>query len=254
MAVMAATASRTTLPLASASPRAACTTLEACLAPSAVLFTVAVISSRAAAVSSSEAACCSVRRDRSSEAWLISPEPERMAATLVTTTATACSSCEMAALKSLFSCAALGETSAVIRWVRSPPAMACRPSARAVMATRSSAAARAFSASTRARSSSAACRWATASASRRALAMAASLKAVTAEAIWPTSSLRPMAGTRIEVSPAARRRMAEVMASSGLPSMLVSRKAMPAAMSRARMTPPIRTARADLATATWTSP
>ncbi|QTC87116.1 hypothetical protein [Brevundimonas pondensis] len=44
-------------------------------------------------------------------------------------------------------------------------------------------------------------RWATASASRRALAMAASLKAVTAEAIWPTSSLRPMAGTMIEVSP-----------------------------------------------------
>ena len=43
IAVMAATASRTTLPLVSASPRAAWTTSEACLAPEAVLFTVAVI-------------------------------------------------------------------------------------------------------------------------------------------------------------------------------------------------------------------
>ncbi|MNQ40501.1 hypothetical protein D3C85_541540 [compost metagenome] len=84
--------------------------------------------------------------------------------------------------------------------------------------------------------------------------MAASLKAVTAEAIWPTSSLRPMAGTMIVVSPPARRRMAEVIDSSGLPSRLVSRKAMAAAMIRARITPPISTMRADLATWTWTSP
>ena len=44
------------------------TTSRACLAPSAVFLTVAVISSSAAAVSSRLAACCSVRRDRSSAA------------------------------------------------------------------------------------------------------------------------------------------------------------------------------------------
>ncbi len=48
---------------------------RAWVAPSAVFRTVAVISSRAAAVSSREAACCSVRRDRSSAAWLISTVP-----------------------------------------------------------------------------------------------------------------------------------------------------------------------------------
>ena len=42
---------------------------------SAVFLTVAVISSSAAAVSSRLAACCSVRRDRSSDAWVISPAP-----------------------------------------------------------------------------------------------------------------------------------------------------------------------------------
>ncbi len=55
------------------------TTCWAAFAPSAVLRTVAVISSSAAAVCSRLAACCSVRRDRSSAAWLISHVPERMA-------------------------------------------------------------------------------------------------------------------------------------------------------------------------------
>ena len=59
---------RTTSPLFLASPRASDTTMRACLAPSVVFLTVAVISSSAAAVSSRLAACCSVRRDRSSEA------------------------------------------------------------------------------------------------------------------------------------------------------------------------------------------
>ena len=90
MACMAWTASRTMTPEVSASPLAAWTTSEAWRAPDAVLFTVAVISSRAAAVSSSPAACCSVRRDRSSAAWLISPAPERMPAILPTTTDRAC--------------------------------------------------------------------------------------------------------------------------------------------------------------------
>ncbi|MND70497.1 hypothetical protein D3C80_620040 [compost metagenome] len=254
MAVMALTASLTTAPEASASPRARCTTPDAWRAPSAVRFTVAVISSRAAAVSSRLAACCSVRRDRSSEAWLISLEPERMAATLATTTATACSSWAMAALKSAFSFSALGVTGAVIRWVRSPLAMALRPSPRAVMTTRSSSAALAFSASTRARSSSAASRWAAASASRPSLAMAASLKARTAAAIRPTSSLRPVAGTMTVTSPDARRRIAEVMATRGLARTLVSMTAMPAAMARASSSPPIRKARAVLDAASCFSP
>ncbi len=232
MAFIASTASRTMTPLFSASPRADWTTPEACRAPSAVRFTVAVIWSRAAAVSSSEAACCSVRRDRSSEAWLISLEPERMAATLSTTTATACSSWAMAVLKSVFSCSERAATWAVMRWVRSPLAMACRPWPRAVTAMRSSSAVRAFSASTRARSSSAAARWAAASASRRSLAMAASLKASRAPAISPTSSLRPTAGTMMVLSPPARRRMAEVMAAIGVAIILASPR--PNRIDRAR--------------------
>ncbi len=72
---MAWTASATTTPECSASPLASVTAVLACLALEAVFLTVAVISSRAAAVSSRLAACCSVRRERSSEARAISSEP-----------------------------------------------------------------------------------------------------------------------------------------------------------------------------------
>ena len=74
ISLIAATASRTTTPERSASARAEPTASRAWPAPSAVLRTVAVISSSAAAVSSRLAACCSVRRDRLSDAWLISVE------------------------------------------------------------------------------------------------------------------------------------------------------------------------------------
>jgi hypothetical protein len=47
-----------------------------------VRATVVLISRNAAAVSSRLAACCSVRRDRSSAAWLISAAPDRMPVTL----------------------------------------------------------------------------------------------------------------------------------------------------------------------------
>ena len=63
-------------------------------------LTVAVISSSAAAVCSRLAACCSVRRDRSSEAWVISSAPNL---TPCATAAIACMvSCRVAmvALKS----------------------------------------------------------------------------------------------------------------------------------------------------------
>ena len=72
---MALTASPITAPERSAAPRASLAAWEAERAFSALLRTVAVISSRAAAVSSRLAACCSVRRDRSSAAWAISSEP-----------------------------------------------------------------------------------------------------------------------------------------------------------------------------------
>ena len=69
------TASRTTSPDRVASDLALETTAEACCALLALFLTVAVISSRAAAVSSRLAACCSVRRDKSSEAVEISSAP-----------------------------------------------------------------------------------------------------------------------------------------------------------------------------------
>jgi hypothetical protein len=72
---MAATAWLTTSPDFSASPRAAATMPDALLALSAAPFTVVVSSSRAAAVSSRPAACCSVRRDKSSDAEAIWSEP-----------------------------------------------------------------------------------------------------------------------------------------------------------------------------------
>ncbi len=75
---MAATASRTTSPDRVAWALALMTTVAACWAPLALRFTVAVISSSAAAVSSRLAACCSVRRDRSSEAPAISSAPLMM--------------------------------------------------------------------------------------------------------------------------------------------------------------------------------
>ncbi len=84
--------------------------------------------------------------------------------------------------------------------------------------------------------------------------MAASLKVWTAAAIWPTSSLRPAAGTGTEVSPDARRRMAVVIAVSGLARTLVSITAMPPASASASSRPPISTMRAVLAAATCFSP
>ncbi|MNI79712.1 hypothetical protein D3C73_1361880 [compost metagenome] len=69
---MAAMARATTAWPSTASDRAPRTTPPASTAPSAERATVAVICSRAAAVSSRLAACCSVRRDRSFEACEIS--------------------------------------------------------------------------------------------------------------------------------------------------------------------------------------
>jgi hypothetical protein len=79
---MAETASCTTLPEFSACARASATTALAPLAPSAAELTAAVISARAAAVSSSVAAWCSVRRDRSSAAFTISFTSDRIAVTI----------------------------------------------------------------------------------------------------------------------------------------------------------------------------
>ena len=67
---------RTTSPERSASLFEVETRSRASLATSAVRRTVAVIWSRAAAVSSRLAACCSVRRDRSSAADVISSAPD----------------------------------------------------------------------------------------------------------------------------------------------------------------------------------
>ncbi|MNL29823.1 hypothetical protein D3C87_1515230 [compost metagenome] len=97
---MAVTVSSTTSPLRRALWRVASTISRARSAPSEAWRTVAVTCSRAAAVSSSEAACCSVRRDRSSEAWLISVVVERMPAALPMITVMVSSSRPMARLKS----------------------------------------------------------------------------------------------------------------------------------------------------------
>ncbi|MNE62713.1 hypothetical protein D3C80_1580100 [compost metagenome] len=191
-----------------------------------------------------------MRRDRSSEAWLISLEPERMAATLSTTTATACSSWAMAVLKSVFSCSERCATWAVIRWVRSPLAMACRPCPRAVTATRSSSAIRAFSASTRARSSSASCLATAASTSRRSLAMAASRNTSRAPAMRPISSWRARPGMGAVLSPSARRFMRSARAATGPATERPSfQPATPMARATSSAMPPrVRAARATAAT------
>ncbi|PAV72756.1 hypothetical protein WR25_10704 [Diploscapter pachys] len=75
MPPIASTARCTTSPERSASTRASRIAASARPARSAVDRTVAVISSIAAAVSSRDAACCSVRCDRSSEAWRMSLAP-----------------------------------------------------------------------------------------------------------------------------------------------------------------------------------
>ena len=88
--------------------------MEAWAAPSALRLTVAVISSRAAAVSSRLAACCSVRRDRSSAALEISSEPPRMPPAETVTACMASRSWLAASLKSSFSPWALAEKVSVI--------------------------------------------------------------------------------------------------------------------------------------------
>jgi hypothetical protein len=98
---MAETASRMTSPERAASTRAPVAAAEACLAPSALRRTVAVISSRAAAVSSRLAACCSVRRDRSSEALAISLEPPCRPSAAVAMPLMVSRRLSMAALKSV---------------------------------------------------------------------------------------------------------------------------------------------------------
>ena len=72
MALIASTAWRTTAALFLASSSAAATTWRACCVPSADFFTAAVTSVSVAVVCSRLAACCSVRRDRSSAAAEIS--------------------------------------------------------------------------------------------------------------------------------------------------------------------------------------
>ena len=127
MPVIAAIASRTTSPLLSASTLAVETMSRACLAPSAVFFTVTVISSSAAAVSSRLEACCSVRRDRSSAAVEISPVPARIACVLALTAAIDCSSASSEALKSTRSGSRAGMNSASMRCSRLPSAKRLKP-------------------------------------------------------------------------------------------------------------------------------
>ncbi|MNT38948.1 hypothetical protein D3C72_1751610 [compost metagenome] len=97
---MAVTARPTTACPSTASLRAALTTPPASTAFSAERDTVAVICSRAAAVSSRAAACCSVRRDRSLEACEISWALAPMALERSTMTLIVLCSLAMAALKS----------------------------------------------------------------------------------------------------------------------------------------------------------
>ncbi|PAV66406.1 hypothetical protein WR25_15787 [Diploscapter pachys] len=100
ISLIAITARPTTVSLSVTSARAASTTLLVSRAAAAVVRTCEVISSIAAAVSSRLAACCSVRRDRSSEAVLISPEPVRTSTALLATADSVVPSLSMAALKS----------------------------------------------------------------------------------------------------------------------------------------------------------
>ncbi len=97
---MAVTAWRTTVLDCSASARVRDTTSCACVAPSAVWRTVAVNWSSVAAVCSRLAACCSVRRDRSSAAWTICPVTERIPWALPPIAWIAACNCAIAPLKS----------------------------------------------------------------------------------------------------------------------------------------------------------
>ena len=173
---MASIALRTTTPLFSASPLASETTSRAWMAPSAVFFTVAVIWSRAAAVSSRLAACCSVRRDRSSAAVEISPVPAWIARTLAVIETMVCCSLSTAALKSVRSLTSLSGNGASMRCIRSPCDRLSRPWPSAVIATWSWRSSSALRAAWAARSSSLRWRVASASASSRSFSIAASLK------------------------------------------------------------------------------
>ncbi len=103
ISLIAETALRTTPPLLSASERAEPIAELTSAAPSAVRRTVAVIWSSDAAVSSSVAAWCSVRWDRSSAAWLICSAPTIIPSALPTITVIASCSWSIAPLKSSWS-------------------------------------------------------------------------------------------------------------------------------------------------------
>ncbi len=202
IAAIAVTACFTIAPECSASMRAWRTTSLACPAPPAVRVTVAVISSNAAAVCSRLAACCSVRRDRSSAAWVISPVPERMALVLAITVAMVSFNWPTAALKSVRSRSYSGAKRCSIMQVRSPEASRARLAPSPSTTTACCAAASARSASVRVRSAAAALRIVSASASSRSFSMAASLNTCTAWLISPISSRRARNGTSTDRSPA----------------------------------------------------
>ena len=187
--------------------RAVVAAVEASLAPSALRRTVAVIWSRAAAVSSRLAACCSVRRDRSSDAVAISSDPPLMPSVALEMAPMASSRLSTAALKSFLICRYWPVNSASMREVRSPWARRPRLAARVETTMACSASTFLRSASVMTRSLSAAERSAVASVSRARAFRPLSLNTCTAVAIRPTSSRRSRPSTSTSRSPPARRFM-----------------------------------------------
>ncbi|MCY1242623.1 hypothetical protein D9M72_555940 [compost metagenome] len=127
MPFIAAMAFCTTSPDCPASLLATSTDFAATLAFSALALTCEVSSSRAAAVSSRLAACCSVRCDRSLAALLISLVPLPMLTTEWLTVRIVASRLSIVALKSRFSWAYSPGNSSVMRKARSPEERCDRP-------------------------------------------------------------------------------------------------------------------------------
>ena len=132
IAPMALIALPTISPERSAFCRASITSLPASSARRLESATVWVISSRAAAVSSTEAACCSVRRDRSSAADFISPDPAAIALAFSRIPRIASRRRAAVWLKSTRSCSRLGMKARGMSQQRSPDASDCRPLPRVV--------------------------------------------------------------------------------------------------------------------------
>ncbi len=190
MPSIADTAFETTSLDFSVSPRASRALSEASRARSAVSFTVAVISSKAADVSSSEAACVSVRCDSSLVALLISFELSLRLTDNVLICPMVSSSFAMEALKSLRSRSKSPSNGSLISIVKSPSAKLFKLPAKTLTTSLTFCASAALYSALRLASCSLNARFSMPSFSKRSFSTAASRNTDTALNIAPISSER----------------------------------------------------------------